>query len=131
MIKLICGRSRAGKTTYSKQFNNVIHLDFCGSYPSQYENALKKVSERQDDVIIEGVYNTAERRISLLKAYNGDGNRVCIWLDTSLDVIKSRFYNARIYKLPHIFEPPALDEGWDEIIIIRGDDNVERISREK
>ena len=28
------------------------------------------------------------------------------------------------------FEPPALDEGWDEIIIMRGNDVAERICRQ-
>ena len=36
MLTLICGLPRAGKTTYSKQFENdgrykVIHLDTCGT----------------------------------------------------------------------------------------------------
>ena len=121
LIKLICGRSRAGKTTYSKQFDNVIHLDFCSTYPSKYESALKKVEKQQGDVIIEGIYNTAERRTALLESYKGDGKRVCIWLDTPLDIIESRFFNSKAYKLPHPFEPPTYSEGWDEIIIIRGD----------
>ena len=61
----------------------------------------------------------------------------CIWLDTPLEICLDRERNGR-KRSDHLviwandeFEPPTLDEGWDEIIIIRGDDNVECISREK
>ena len=120
MIKLICGRSRAGKTTYSKRFDDVIHLDFCGGLHTCYDDALKKVAEKDGDVIIEGVYNTAERRTALLNAYKGEGKRICIWLNTPNDIIKSRFFNSKNYLLPHLFEPPTYEEGWDEIVVIRG-----------
>ena len=120
MIKLICGRSRAGKTTYSKRFADVIHLDLCGGLVTCYPNALKKVSEKDGDVIIEGVYNTAERRMALLDAYKGGGKKVCIWLDTPLDIIESRFFRGSRMNLPHSFDPPTYAEGWDEIEVIHG-----------
>ena len=128
MIKLICGMSRAGKTTYSKQFEDVIHLDYCGGITTCYDRALEKVSKANENVIIEGVYNTADRRMALLSAYNGDGKRVCVWLNTDLDIIASRTFD-RIPKPTH-FEPPTLDEGWDEIIIIRGE-HEQRYSRQE
>lgn len=91
---------------------------------------LKKVSEADGDVIIEGIYDTAERRKSLLNAFKGDGQKICVWLDTPLDVIDGRFNpKHRPHNLPHPFEPPTLDEGWDEIIIIRGNDE-QRINRQ-
>ena len=126
MIKLICGRSRAGKTTYSQRFEDVIHLDLCGGVLACYDHALEKVAKANGDVIIEGVYNTVERRMALLNAYKGNGNRVCVWIDTDLETIGNRTFD-RIPK-PRLFEPPTLDEGWDEIIIIRGDDE-QRISK--
>lgn len=130
MIKLICGRSRAGKTTYSKRYDDVIHLDLCGGLTNCYDKALEKVRAKEGDVIMDGVYNTIERRTALLEAYKGGGEKVCIWLDTPLEVIEQRFFGKwKPMNLPHLFEPPTLDEGWDEIVIIRGDDNVERISR--
>lgn len=124
MIKLICGRSRAGKTTYSQQFDDVIHLDNYGS--SCYERVAEKVKQKQGDVIVDGVYNTIERRKTLLSAYQGDGDKICIWLDTPHEVIESRFFGRwKPIDMPRLFEPPTFDEGWDEIVIIRGDDNVE------
>lgn len=127
MIHLICGRSRAGKTTYCRQFERVLHLDTYGLHPKSYPRCLEKVATIDGDLIVDGIFDTAERRIALLESYNGGGKKICTWLDTPLDIIKSRFVHAD--KLPHPFEPPTLDEGWDEIIIIRGNDE-QRINRQ-
>lgn len=129
MIKLICGRSKAGKTTYSCRFDNVIHLDFCGGISSCYDHASEFVAKANGDIIIEGVYNTAERRTRVLNAYNGDGEKVCIWIDTDIDTIASRTFDH--VPKPRVFEPPTLDEGWDEIIIIKGDNDVECYRRQE
>ena len=121
MISLICGRSRSGKTTYAKQFDKVLHLDAFGIMPKNYDKVLKIVADIDDGLVVDGVYDTSELRTDLLKAYKGGGRKVCIWLDTPLDVIESRFVVIPS-KHPYPFEPPTLDEGWDEIIIIRGND---------
>lgn len=130
MIKLICGRSRAGKTTFSERYDDVVHLDYCGGILTCYDNVITKVEKIIGDVIVEGVYNTVERRKALLEAYKGDGEKICIWLDTPPEVIEKRFF-IKLPDLPHLFEPPTFDEGWDTIIIIRGDDDVEYINREE
>lgn len=133
MLTLICGRSRAGKTTYSERYDGVLHCDSvrakCGEkYPKIYE----LVSQR-DDIVLDGLFETAEKRIGLLQAYKGDHPKQCIWLDTDIGTIALRTTSGRSgnpkYVRPHTFEPPTLSEGWDEIIIIRGE-NVERINRE-
>lgn len=114
MIRLICGRSRAGKTTYSQRFDNVVHLDDmskrCGE---RYPKVLEIVSGVTDDITVEGIYELASQRMELLKAYQGEG-AVCIWLDTPVDVIKARAMTV----LPRTFEPPTKAEGWDEVIRI-------------
>ena len=117
-LTLICGRSRAGKTTYAKRYDNVIHLDSHGRLSQSYPRVLTKLGD--GDVVVEGIYDTAELRTELLNAYKGQGKRVCIWLDTPLDVIKSRFFHVPS-KHPYPFEPPTYSEGWDEIIVIRSD----------
>ena len=123
MIKLICGRSRAGKTTYSQQFDNVIHLDLCGGLIDCYDKVLEKVKKKNEDIIVEGVYNTIERRNALLKAYGGNGEKICIWLNTPLEIIEQRFFGKwKPKNLPHIFEPPTYDEGWDEIWVIENNE---------
>lgn len=70
-----------------------------------------------EDVVVEGIYNTAERRKSLLEAYKGDGEKICIWIDTPLDVIKKRLF-IQLPSTAFNFEPPTLNEGWDSITII-------------
>lgn len=129
MISLICGRSRSGKTTYAKRFENVIHLDSFGILPKNYGKVLDKVSTIDYDIVIDGIYDTAKARTDLLDAYKSTGERICIWIDTPIDVIESRFAIVPS-KHPYPFEPPTFFEGWDEIIIIRGE-HEQRISREK
>lgn len=128
MLILICGIPNAGKTTYSQKYNNVIHLD-----DVIRTSVICEMVAREDDVCVEGVFVDARRRKKIAEVY--EGKKICIWLDTPEDVCISRESRNRSEGLikccSQSFEPPTLDEGWDEIIIIRGDDNVERISREK
>lgn len=122
MLTLICGHSRAGKTTYSKQFDcPIIHLDELGST----HNVISKVKRITDDVVVEGVFHDAHNRAELIRAYNGDYSR-CIWLDTAREVREKRLgYTLR---KDYPFPAPTLSEGWDEIIIIRGE-HEQRICR--
>ena len=122
MLILICGRSRAGKTTYSQRFENVIHLDEVGF---SYERCRSYVHD--GDVVVEGVYDKAQLRKSLLSSYSGD-SRKCIWLDTPTEIRRSRKGYSKLSDIP--FEPPTLEEGWDEIVIIRGENDVECYSRQ-
>lgn len=123
MLTLICGRGRAGKTTYSRAFENVIHLDTVArSGRDRYPAVLRMVSEATGDVVVEGIYDTAERRRALVGAYAGEGAR-CVWLDTPAEVIASRMCKWIGHRTPPVipreFEPPTYDEGWDEIEVIR------------
>lgn len=122
MLTLICGMPRAGKTTYSQRYSNVIHCDGIG-----YHNVKSMVSEIIDDVAVDGIYNDSRIRERLATVYTGKGKR-CIWVDTPLEVRKTRPMWQPYRGLE--FTPPTLDEGWDEIIIMRGDE-VERISRQE
>ena len=127
MLILICGHSRAGKTTYSKRYNGVcevIHLDNMGSYDS----VINRVKRITGDVVVEGIYYNPQNRRDLINAYGGQGCK-CICLDTPQDIINERM--GRKLKHTYPFLIPDLDEGWDEIIIIRGDDNVESINNKR
>lgn len=123
MLTLICGIPNAGKTTYSKNFENVIHLDEIQSTQfsptREIELLLKGV---EGDVCVEGVYCSARSRKKLLESYEGKGT-TCIWLDTSIDVCVSREDRNRstvlVRNCAHVFEPPTYEEGWDEIIVIQ------------
>ena len=121
MLTLICGMPRAGKTTYSKRFSNVIHQDGL-----DYQTVRQRVAMITDDVVVDGIYEHPAVRAKLAEAYKGNGKR-CIWLDTPLGVRKKRPMYQSYVGLEFI--PPTYDEGWDEIIVIRGDDNEQRSSR--
>ena len=126
MIALICGLPNAGKTTYSARYSNVIHIDEVRS-----KNALEMV-KTTSNVCIDGVFPFSDKRKEFLNAYGGDGKKVCIWLNTPYDVCVKRENRNRsriiIDNCHKLFEPPTLDEGWDEIIIIRGE-HEQRICR--
>ena len=121
MLTLICGHSRAGKTTYSQRFDNVIHLDDVHST----SKVISRIRDVVGDVVVEGIYYSPRERKELLSAYKGKGTR-CICLDTPKEIREERM--GRIIKHDYPFRIPTLDEGWDEIIIIRGDDE-QRISK--
>lgn len=120
---LIIGIPNAGKTSYSRQFKNVIHLDdfFGGKYKKCIASATKT-----DNVCVEGVFHQRDQRMNLLKAIKDrDEKNICIWLDTSLEECLRREQGGRqrpkmiVQNLFNSFEPPSYDEGWNEIWIIK------------
>lgn len=122
MIVLIIGLPNAGKTTYSERFENVLHLD--DFPPSKFLNCNEAVRKAVDDVVVEGIYNLRCRRERLLEAYQGNGRKVCIWIDTPADVCVGRENRGRHEQVvrAHLFQPPTYDEGWDEIIRITAEE---------
>jgi hypothetical protein len=114
MLTLICGLPRAGKTTFSQRFKDVIHLDNSGAY----HGVLRRLQHKRGDVIIEGVYDKRGYREQLIRTYKGEHFR-CIWLDTPTDMKRNRRGFGKGCMFP--FEPPTYSEGWDEIVIIRSD----------
>ena len=85
----------------------------------------------QEDVCVEGTYLAARQRRRLSSAYKG-GGKVCIWMDTPLDVCIARENRGRKEGL-HIMcaqaiQPPTLDEGWDEIVVVKPDGSETRIT---
>lgn len=123
MFTLICGLPRSGKTTYSKRFDNVIHLDTDGGYPGVAHLLKRKKQYNSDeDIILEGVYNTIERRKRIMQIYKGDYFK-CIWINTPKQIRQKREGYDKYCDF--LFEPPSFEEGWNEIIII--ENNKERI----
>lgn len=122
MLTLICGIPNAGKTTYSAKYGNVIHLDDMPS--NQVKNCCIKAREVKGDVCVEGVFHRKKYRRELISMCRHQSPKVCIWLDTPLDECVKREMSYRKRPLGIVtahnewFEPPTLDEGWDEIIRI-------------
>lgn len=117
MLTLVCGLPNAGKTTYSQRFGNVIHLD------SMWYPHVKKEVSQMEDAVVEGCYCKRSLRLDLLKVAKGE--KVCIFLDTPESECfrraEGRGNAASVLQHIRMMEPPTLEEGWDEIIIIRGD----------
>ena len=128
---LIIGIPNAGKTTYSARFPKVVHFDAIkGRGIKRFDNIVEMV-RADNSLCVEGVYEKAKERTSLVKA--SKEKNTCIWLDVPVDVCVERERNGRkrsgqmVIWASEEFEPPTLDEGWDEIIIIRG--NNEQCNR--
>lgn len=126
MLTLICGIPNAGKTTFSKQYGNALHQDNIGTE----DRVLDAVRQIDGDAVIEGYFGTKYIRRKILNVY--DGNAKCIFLDISVDESIQRENRGRHERILRSafrrFEPPTVDEGWDEIIIIRGE-HEQRICR--
>ncbi len=121
MITLICGHSRAGKTTYSKRYEGscqIIHLDDVHSFSA----VISRVRMITEDVVVEGIYYEPRDRIRLLESYRGDGSK-CICLDASKEIREKRMGREIKHDFPFLI--PTYDEGWDEIIVIRGQEDAE------
>lgn len=118
---LIIGHPNSGKTTYSQQYDNVIHLD---DFPrNKFLNCNEAVKKTDGNVVVEGIYNLRCRRELLLKQVEGKSCiNICIWLDTPIEICLEREKNYRkrpqemILSCCNTFQPPTLDEGWDKII---------------
>lgn len=117
MLILICGIPNAGKTTFSRHFENVLHVD---DYHMDYCNKL--ASQAEGDVCIEGIYNAAWQRKKLIQACINQSPKVCIWLDTPLEVCTERENRGRplIIFNHNKMEIPSMAEGWNIIIRIGG-----------
>ena len=124
MLTLITGIPNAGKTTYSEQFDNVIHLDDvpCRKGHGHIRTVCEMLQGTTEDVCVEGVFLIAHYRKMLVRAV-GDMPKRCIWLDTPLDECirrEDRHRNTCIVKNSQaVFQPPTYDEGWDEIIVVK------------
>lgn len=120
MFTLVCGIPNSGKTTFSNRWSgSVVHLDDTEGR-HRLKTALEMVREAEGDICVEGVYLHHAQRRELAQAYRGA--KLCIWLDTPLDVCIAREDRGRGTLITRncaaLFEPPTLDEGWDEIVRI-------------
>ena len=131
---LITGIPNAGKTTYSQKYDNVIHFDEVKGGRHRRDKVIESVKD-DNILVVEGVYEKAKDRKALIDASNT--HNTCIWIDTPLDVCLDREGKYR-HRGKHLviwadeaYEPPTLSEGWDEIIIIRGEHEQRIVNKEK
>lgn len=132
----LCGSPASGKTTLSKKLAeayNLIRYSFdernCIYYKDLIQPVLESLNKGQH-VIIDALHNRKSLRKLLLETIiDFNCKKILIYIDIPLEECIRR--NAeRLNPLPtfivediyNSFEPPALDEGWDEIIYIKEDD---------
>ena len=72
-VTLICGLPNAGKTTYSKKLENVIHLDdYIGRiFKFRFKNCNLAASKAETDINVESCYYSKELRKEFLSYFNG------------------------------------------------------------
>lgn len=116
---LVMGIPGAGKTTYSAQYDEVIHADEYGSKrKDELYEAVKKAGE---DVCVEGLFLKRDDRIALLKACRKKEHKKCAFLDTPVDICVKR-EGRHTFLAPLLsrkLEPPTEDEGWNEIEVLK------------
>lgn len=126
-MTLICGLPNAGKSTFSTNYASVIHFDEVKhrTADEQFHKCNTLAAEAEDDICVEGVYNTRKRRMELLEACaHKQGKRVCVWVNTPEEecLRREREYRRRpsgiVRSHARISEQPTLDEGWDEIWVV-------------
>lgn len=118
MLTLICGLPNAGKTTYSQQFDNPLHLDEIGTADS----VIDMMKQIDGDIVVEGFFGKSADRRKIRSAYNGEA--VCLFIDISPDESIKRENRNRhpsiLRNAARYFEQPTYTEGWNKIIHIGG-----------
>jgi len=95
ILYLIIGLSNAGKTTYSSKFKNVIHRDdFTCNLSHRALMSFCRSICLDDDLYIEGIYNTKRERKIFLNNIKAD-KYICIWIDTPLEECFKRDMRGR------------------------------------
>lgn len=123
---IICGLPNAGKTSYSTQYDNSIHYDELKLTTRQRYEQICEIARTDSNAVVEGVFGERKRRTEIVEACHSNGGKaICVWIDTPVEVCLERERNYRnrpdwlVLAHAKAFEPPTLDEGWDEILIVR------------
>ena len=135
-IHVICGIQGSGKTTLAKQLAfkhkavlysyDTLPKGHCSNdaHPAMYEH-IKRDLKKDKTVVCDDLNITKKNRQTLLNALRDvEFKKVLHVMQTSLDVCLERNRRRDYNRLPDVilrhcykkYEPPTLDEGWDEII---------------
>ena len=130
-MTLVCGLPNAGKTTYCENYENVIHFDSINalSFEDKYNKCISEAVKQDGDVTIDGNFYSRRIRMNLLNAFKDkDYRKVCIWVNAPLETCLERSQTGGrdeeiVRHINEYFEKPLLDEGWDELIYLYGNEN--------
>lgn len=133
-LYIMCGLPGSGKTTLSEQLSKTYNLKlYCFDKLKLIfdRDAILKNIEKdiiKSDVIFDNLFLTKKSRQSLLENINTPCSKILIVLETPLDecINRNRQREFReqlsddfIYHLQKRYQPPSLDEGWDDIIFLK------------
>lgn len=144
LIYGLCGIPASGKSTIAKilmadklySFDELVK-DYKGQNISKYHKQveiqmfkdIQLCLKNNNSVICDHLLITKEKRLELLSYIPEGCKKICVVLNTPLEECLRR--NAiREIILPdfvitqsvEIYEPPSIDEGWDEIIYVKEDE---------
>lgn len=129
-LYLFCGTPGSGKTTLSKQMAeqyDAERISFDERHYLRHTDMIPPIVEALTDgksVVADSVFTHAKQRTAILDAVKDISCRkILIHMDTSLEECLRRNANRENRLLDFVvesiyqsFEPPTLDEGWDEIL---------------
>ena len=143
-LYVMCGVPGSGKTTMSKQMEKEYDLKRF-SFDEMQCFRLEEFVRPAIDVLQEGknvVLDSTNLRINVRKKIlqsiaDVPCKKVAIYMNTSLNECLQRNANREVRLQDFVIEstyrslqPPTLDEGWDEIIVINNDGNIENLENE-
>lgn len=128
----LCGCAGSGKTTLSKLISskyNARRLSFDEMHCLQYTDLIphiKKALKSNKSVVVDGVCGARNQRCELLQAIKDiPCKKILFYVDKPLETCLAQnaqrehpLSDGMIRGIYHTFEPPTLNEGWDEIITI-------------
>lgn len=134
----LCGAPASGKTTLSKKLAeayNLIRYSFDERNCIYYEDLIQPVLEslnKGHHVIIDALHNRKSLRKQLLESIiDINCKKILIYMDTPLgDCIRRNAERPNplpafiVEDIYNSFEPPTLDEGWDEIYYYSGGEDL-------
>lgn len=137
---ILCGIPGSGKTTLSKEINNIYNYSRISMDENKYLHHSDMIPEiinnltSGKNVIVDVCYAKRKFRKTLLDAIKDiDCKRICIHVQTPLESCQERNYR-RSRRVPSFlincmystFEHPTKDEGWDEIFVFDNSKNTRR-----
>lgn len=141
---IFCGASGSGKSTLSKKLakeSNLARFSMDELKFFLHSDLLPLVSkslENGESILVDALYTKLKWRKAILEATEKfQCKRTLVYVDTPLNECVRRNRGREnilpdfvIEDIYNSIEPPTLDEGWDEIIVINNDKDIENLENE-
>lgn len=151
-LYVFCGIPASGKTTTATQFAQVDNTKLYSYDTVKHELKLKhfddicvEIYANINDDLLNGfnvVYDAPNHRLQYRKEILNilsdiNCKKICVVLSTPFEEClkrngdrKTKLPEFVLYEIYNKFEYPTLDEGWDEIIVINNDEDIENLKKE-